>query len=278
MNMPVNIATDIVLEAAVHPAPLPPVPNASVAGTLQGHKPGVWAHTAKLTRSVTHRGQPLVQQRHDCGPLIPHLTLPVYANPWYAVILPTSSCKVSFGASSVKVDGKAMGMAGIGSRGMLPMMTCGYPSAMPTALPVSTFTNTVNAGMLPRDLLAGCVDVTLKMISDGIIGKFWPSSVIPVGSGASDFLKRAALELFPSPPSKLRKFMAKQALAAATRFTVTLLQKDNPTLQVSHGSALGKVKVKLKVTDQGLDPGYEVRVMGARVKDGKISFLGEELR
>lgn len=281
MNLPVNITTDIVLEGAVHPAPIPPVPNASVAGTVQGHLPGIWTHTAKLTRGVTHKGHPLVQQRHDCGAMIPHVTLPLYSNPWYAVIMPTSSCKVLFGASTVKANGKSMGMAGIGQGITLPMMTCGYPSSMPTAIPISTFNNTVNAKMLPLDLLAGCLSMALKIISDAIVGRLFPTTPRPAGATASQVLKRIAKELFPAlptTPKKFGKFLLKQGLAAASRFTVTAAQKDNPTLQISEGRALGKVKLKLKRQGGEWETGVEVHLVGGRYKDGKVSLLGEELR
>ena len=275
MNMPVNITTDVVLEGAIHPAPLPPLPNASVAGTVQGHLPGVWTHSAKLTRSVTHNGQPIVQHRHDCGPMIPHLTLPVYANPWYAVIMPGSSCKVPFGASTVKINGRSTGMAGIGSSGALPMMTCAFPVSLPTALPVSTFNNTVSAGMLGKDLLAGCVAVALKMISDGILHWCFIKPPTKVGPGAGGFLKRLVRELFPKRPGK--KDLAKTVLATASRFAVSTLE-DNPTFQVSIGKPLLRGKVKLQRKDGKWKPGVEARVMGARVKDGRFSILGEELR
>lgn len=281
MKMPVNITSDIVVEGAVHPAPIPPIPNVSIAGTVQGHLPGIWMHTAKLTRSVTHKGQSLVQQRHDCGAMIPHITLPLTTNPWYAIIMPTSSCKVLFGASTVKANGKSMGMAGVGTGGVLPMMTCGFPSSMPTAMSVSTFNNTVSAGMLPRDVLVGCLSIMLKMISDGIVNRMYPSAPDPGGTSPTEIVGRMIRELFPKAPTsaeKLEKLLIKQALAALSRFAVTSLQGDSPTFQVSEGKALGRVKAKVKQKDGEWQTSVEVNLMGVRYKDGEISILGEELR
>ncbi len=274
-SIPVNIGTDIVVEAAVHPAPLPPVPNAAVAIAQQAHPPGVALHAARLTRTVRHRRQPLVQRGHDCGPGIPHLTYPIIPNPWLAVIIPGSSCKVLVGAGTVKVDGTPAGASGLVGL-MLPMLTCGFPAPTPTAFPVSTITNTVKVGLTPMDLLSGAVHMALDILSAGIMARVFRSPTPPGGHSAMDLVLEGLGKLLPGPKFNLKKWLARQALAAATRFTVSSL-RDDPTYQLSSGKHMAGVKFKLRRRDGELDASLEIKGPGVRWKDGDVSAFGEEL-
>ncbi len=272
LSMPLNISTDFMVEGAVHPAPLPPIPNAAVAGTFQHHPPGVVLHTAKLTRTVRHRTHSIVQQRHDCGPMIPHLTLPMVANPWLLVIIPGSSSKVHMGASTLKVNGKAAGMTNC----TIPMLTCAFPAPVPTAFSVLTFTNTVKAGLLPVDLLAGAAAMVFNMAVSAALKNIFPSSApLPGGAATEALLREGLKKMLPgvfNPP----KWLAKQGLNAAAKLVVSTLE-GNPTFQLKGGKAMARFKVKVKRTAEGWKPSLELNMGGGRLKDGAVSVFGQEL-
>lgn len=276
LSIPINIATDIVVEGAIHPAPLPPVPNGAVAIADQQHPPGVLLHTAKLTRSVTHRTMPIVQQGHDCGPGITHLTFPVVANPWLAVIIPGSSCKATFGASTVKVNGKPVAMTGLVGA-MLPMLTCAFPVPLPTAFSVSTFNNTVKAGMTPFDIALGLVQVALKMIFSALLNRIWPPGTkLTSDSPGWDFVKQGLKRIFPTTKGSLQKRLLKTALGSYSKFLISTLQGD-PTFQVSGGKVGLGYKVKVKEIDGELKPTLELNAGGMQLNNHQISIFGQEL-
>jgi hypothetical protein len=93
---------------------------------------------------VLHKGQPVVQQFHDCGFLIQHVS-PVGDHISGTLL---SSRSVIFGAALVRVEGTAVGFA-VFDDPSTPMLTCGtYP--MPVGASYDSTLNSVIVGMDPE--------------------------------------------------------------------------------------------------------------------------------
>lgn len=252
LKVPVNIVSDPVVGLTSHMGPCPPFVNASAEGTLQGHGPGLLLRTHKVSTTVTHKGLPIVQQGHDVGPLVPHLTYPLVPNPWYGRILPGASMKVVFGAQAVRVGGTPAGGAAL----MLPMLTCGEPVPTPTAVPPLSSLNTVHVGLTQRDLLAGAVDVVATVALEWAFGRAdfkgmgLPSSKLrrafTPGEAAAcvmDGIKDALSAPFKKSIGKdMPATLAKMALASLTGLAVSTIE-GSPTLKVEVASPLLKVEV-----------------------------------
>jgi hypothetical protein len=137
----------------------------------------------KLTTTVKHVGQGIVLSGHDCGMLIPDITPPVFVNAWYAVCWPFSSRKITFAASTVKMDGQPVGCAQMGPV-PLPMMTCGDPVSAPTALFMfNCFTSQVRVGMSLKDLMMGLLEIAVSIAIDLIFEKVGGNSMGDVAKG-----------------------------------------------------------------------------------------------
>ena len=176
MKVKVNTALDVVIGFATHYGPIAPVgPLFSFEFGKQHWPPGFWLHKNKLTHTVKHRKRTIVQDGHDLGPLILHLTIPLVLNPWYIKIYPFSGCKVLFSCSSVKADGTPVGCTMFWP--YLPMMPCWEPLSLPTAFPVTAHVNTVTVGMSLLDLIAGLFAIVLSIVLEKILpsGKKYPA-------------------------------------------------------------------------------------------------------
>jgi len=284
MKVPVNVSVDVVLGVTSHMAPAPPLVNVAAEGTLQGAPPGLLLGTHKMSSTVTHKGWSIVQQGHDVGPLVPHLTAPIAANPWYGKILPAASIKVVFGAQSVQVQGAAAGVATLIHAPPLPLLTCGEPLPLPTAFPVTAFKNTVHVEVTLRDLLAGALDIILSVAIEWIVGKLIPgpdpeeakSFEENLIDGLSDLLLRP-LGAVPEEAKKGARFgrangvvtaLAKMALSSLAGVLVTAVE-GHPKLSVSLGTAAGKATVEY---DMGkVKPGADGKVHRAKTS---VSVLG----
>ena len=116
-SCPVNIQANPTLGVLSHQAiqaPMPaPVINASIEMlTFQFWIYGYAVNKNKFARKTTHKGQWIVQGGHDCGMLIPDVTMPIVPNLLYALHWPFSKGAVAFAASTVKMDGQPAGCAG----------------------------------------------------------------------------------------------------------------------------------------------------------------------
>jgi len=121
---------------------------------------------------VNHLYQPIVLSGHNCGPMIPDVTLPVPSNQWYPVMWPLSERKITFSASTVKMNGKATGCAQTFGIPPIPMMTCGEPVSAPTArMMAPQLVNSVTVGLTWADLAKGLVSIAASMAIDLLIFK-----------------------------------------------------------------------------------------------------------
>ncbi len=75
-----------------------------------------------------HRGMWIVLDGHDCGMMIPDVTIPPAPNIAYPMFWPFSSRKPVFAASTVKMNGTPVACAQTVGFPPIPMMTCGDPT------------------------------------------------------------------------------------------------------------------------------------------------------
>jgi hypothetical protein len=173
MDIKVNIVNDFSFGANTHTLlipPAPPVPTVSVEMfATQLWTLGYLLNQNKLTTKVTHKDMRIVLDGHDCGVMIPDVTIPP-VNAYYPLIWPFSSRKIAFSASLVQMEGTATGCADMAAGLPLPMMTCGNPISAPTAIVLSNVLNTVVVGMTPWDVFFGYAGIVASILVDVFAG------------------------------------------------------------------------------------------------------------
>lgn len=243
MKVKVNVSLDVVLGFCTHWGPFSGVgPQFSIEGCTQYWPPGTWIHQNKLAATVKHRYLPLVQQGHNIGMLMPHVTVPLWANPWYVKIYSFSGCKVVFGVARVKAEKSPIGCAG--AMPFLPMLTCGEPVSLPTAIPVTSWRNSVLVKMSGWDLLAGFATILISMAVDAMWSIIGGKSGAPKGYNPYSswsvikncfnrtIFKTLGSQLLKSWSSAFFKSAIKGALNSLAGLTMSALQ-GSPTLTVS---------------------------------------------
>lgn len=149
-------------------APVPPAP--APTGTwphlepvaTQFWPPGMPFGKHKMSKTVTHRGQCISLEGHDCGNFIPHVTV---GPPSALLVLKImgSSRKMNFSASSVKMNKKAAATGSIYP--FFPMSTCAEPLTMPFVFSLASMPlSTVKVGLSGADALLGALDIVANMI------------------------------------------------------------------------------------------------------------------
>lgn len=268
MRVKVNTCWDVVFGASMHHGPFPPALQASAEGATQMWV-GFFLFRNRLTHSVRHKKREIVQKDHDIGPLMPHITFPQVANPWYAIIYPLSSCEVKFSAAKVRADGDPVGCSQIFPV-PLPMLTCGEPVSMPLAFSTTTMFNTVSVGLRGWDILAGYLSIVASLVIDYVFhrlsGGFDKAELVKVQRRFGDipfreFVKKSQLRqyvwkgiakhVFPEASKDgVTKWATEWAIKGAFSNIVGLgtsaLQGD-PTYKVG-GTALGFIDAEVSVS------------------------------
>ncbi len=176
-NIPchVNISNDITLGFWMHRA-IPPTPPLNFSIEIIGTQlwpPGYLINQNSLTTTVYHKRQTawgwIVLDGHDQGVFLLHLTIPVWANLRYIVIIPFSSREIMFIASSVQFNKKPVGCSCLWP--IFPMLTCGDPCGAPLAFPLTNRWNTLKVGMSLLDIIMGCVNIGISMAFDILFDK-----------------------------------------------------------------------------------------------------------
>lgn len=235
MKVKVNVIIDFSVGVLSHnmlappaiPAPVPTVSVEMIATMMWTL--GFLANQNKFSngaKPVTHRGMWIVLDGHDCGMMIPDLTIPPAPNIAYPLFWPFSSRKPTFAASTVKMNGTAVACAQTFGLPPLPMMTCGDPVAAPTSLTMINVTNCVQVGITWIDILVGVITIVASMVTDYIFSKI-PFSKAFGGRGLSVLMENLFGTILGnalkglSPVSILAGF-ATSALTGNATFTVSL--------------------------------------------------------
>jgi len=188
---PVNISNDWTMGIWMHDAMLPPavplpVKNLSIeVPAPQLWPPGYWLNQNSLTTNVFHihdkgvqsvlgagKAGWIVLDEHDQGVLLPHITIPVWLNILYLVIIPFSNREIAFTASTVIFNEKAVGCACLYP--VFPMMTCGDPCSSPIfAFPLTNMPNTLKVGISGLDIVIGVAMIAVSVAVD-LIFEYFP--------------------------------------------------------------------------------------------------------
>lgn len=164
-SCPVNIYYDPTAGLNLHHIVPPPIPGFAFSIEMlcmQMWTLGYVTGQNKFTTTVMHKQGPIVLEGHDIGMMIPDITIPP-VNVYYAIMWPFSSRKIAFTASTVMMDGKMVGCSQVA---FLPMMTCGDPLSAPLAVPLINSLNTVNVGLVPKDIWLGIIKIGASIAID----------------------------------------------------------------------------------------------------------------
>lgn len=293
MKVHVNTLWDFSVGISVHgywqipPTPPPPGPELSCPKLPaieipipHGWPVGVGMGTVKKTTTVLHKGAPVILDGHDCGLLIPQLTVNP-ANVWIPVMPFTSKRKTMFSAFTVRMDGTPTAVA---SPIFFPMMSCGSPVSVPLTLPFTNLGNTVKVGVTLADIVGGFLTIAFTIGLDLLFNKVaWFKKIDVAEGAAAETIKQAARK-------NLQKALAKAALSTLTGFTTSAIQHaidSRYPMKVKFALSLDtKPPVTLNINGQfgssdptnnpsSLKVGVEVelgkleRPMGPRGSDGK---------
>lgn len=241
------------------PKPPAPVPHADIpVPTLW--PPGFGMGQNQFTATVKHKGLPIASEGHDCGVLIPHIPMAPPLNVLLALIIPFSSRKMMFSASTVPADGKPIGTSDLLSI-PTPMMTCGDPVSLPTSFPLPNAANTVNVGMTGADFALGAVSIAGSIIADVLSAKAGPKGPSSFSWGSAIFGKLVG----GGDPAEL---LIKAAVGMATDSIKVLIKGEGSIDVMSVGSPFGQFKVTVTLDKKGkVTAGWELS--GASPTDGK---------
>jgi hypothetical protein len=195
--------------------------------------PGLTLQQNKLTTTVFHKSQFIVLGDHDCGHLIPHVTVP--SSPKLALYIAFSKRKVTFTASKVKANGSQVGCTElIGFHVPLPMLCCGSPVSLPNGFPMFNWLNTVSVGLSICDVLSGFVAIAINILGKLLCHLTW-------FKGEYDGL---AKELVGA--SGFREWVLKNALASLSGAAKLVLTGEGKYVRVELGSGYAGFQLSWK--------------------------------
>lgn len=181
MKVNVNVIVDFSFGFLMHGVLLPPpvVPPAVPTFSVEMIATFMWTlgfamNQNKFTngaKPVTHKGMWIALDGHDCGMMIPDITVPPAPNIWYPMMWPFSSRKPIMAASTVKMNGTAVACAQWIGLPPIPMMSCGEPVSVPVCWSAISITNTVQVGMTFTDMLIGLITTVASVVTDLIFSK-----------------------------------------------------------------------------------------------------------
>lgn len=172
--VPITVTTDCSIGVTIHwwsPPFLPPIPGvmcpAFEVPVPHAWPPGIGMGKVKLTKSVLHNGDRIVQAKSDCGPLIPQVT----ANPinaWLPVLPLKSTRAVTVSAFAVRMDGEPTACSSTWPP--MPLLACGDPVSSPTTLNVANVGRSVTVGASAADIVGGLITTAGAILESLITG------------------------------------------------------------------------------------------------------------
>lgn len=133
--------------------------------------PGLALRQNKLTATVFHKQQFIVLDEHDCGHLIPHITIPP-TNPKLPLYIAFSKRKVMFASSKVKANGAPVGCTQFLGP-FVPMLCCGSPVSLPNGFPSFNWLHTASVGLSMGDIAAGLVTFASSVLGNALCRLKW---------------------------------------------------------------------------------------------------------
>jgi hypothetical protein len=201
--------------------------------------PGLALQQNKLTSTVFHKSQFIVLEEHDCGHMIPHITIPP-ANIKLPLDMAFSKRKVMFTSSKVRAnDAQVAATEMLGPPVPLPMLCCGSPIPIPNGYPAFNSLHTVSVGITIGDILAGLFAIAAEILGEVLSGKLKLKD--------AEFDKLAAKLLGASAP---KEWALKQALGALTG-CARIAATQEGKLKVEVGSGYARARAWQGFTRQG---------------------------
>ena len=235
------------------PAPLtihqgtPPVPGLYPPGSplpcLEAPTPMMWPpglalQQNKLTSTVFHKSQFIVVEEHDCGPMIPHVTIPP-ANVNLPLNIAFSKRKVMFTSSKVRANGAQIGATDLFGPIPLPMLCCGSPLPLPNGYPALNSLHTVSVGIRIGDIVAGLIAIAAEILGEVLCGR-WQLTKGGLGNPAAKLVGA----------STLREWGLKQGLGVLSG-CARIVATQEGTLKVEVGSGYARAKAWQEFTREG---------------------------
>jgi len=179
----VCLSNDITVGSVVgltsHKLLVPPAPEVPAAPCVDYPTPSFWPPGAvlgqnKLTRRVTHRRAAIVQDGHDVGAAIPHLSIPA-SNVLTPIQLLFAKRKTIFFEPRVRFEKRFAAPCSAFAVLPTPMMSCADPFAMPIGSSVTDQWNTVEFGMSLGSYLTAYAAMAASVLLDA----YWKSRSKP---------------------------------------------------------------------------------------------------
>jgi hypothetical protein len=252
---PVSIANDLALPLIplamtfhdlIPVPPVPPVPPPGIYPCIEipvmlMWPPGYALQQNKLTTTVFHKGMPLALDGHDCGYMIPHITLPPN-NSLLPMHIMFSSRKFVFAASTVKANGAQIGC----TWALMPMLCCAQPVTLPNGTAPLNCLNTAYVGVTWMDVLSGVFAIITTVVGDAL------TYGGPSGK-ATDYMWK--LLLGDSP----KNWLAKTALGIEAGI-IRMVATGEGSIQIGVGSGYLGGNVSLS---KGADGSWSVSATGS---------------
>ncbi len=174
LPIPVSITNDLAMPLIpmvvmtlhdVVPPMAPPIPAAPCVETpvMMMWPPGFALFQNKFTTTVLHKAMPIALDGHNCGYMLPHVSIPIL-NTLTPIQIAFSSRKMVFSAAKVKANGTPIATT---APLLLPMMCCADPVTFPTGAAPTNCLNTVSVGVTWTDAILGWVAIGLTAAAEG---------------------------------------------------------------------------------------------------------------
>ncbi len=177
MQVNVNTVTDFTFGFLAHNMAAPPaIPAPVPTPSVEMVAPFLWIYGFAMNQNkfsngakpVTCKGTWVVLDGHECGMLIPDITIPPAPNVLVPLYWLFSSRKPIMAASTVKMNGTPVACAQLLGLPPIPMMTCGDPVGAPTTLSPINLLNRCAVGITWLDILVAVINVAASMAIDYI--------------------------------------------------------------------------------------------------------------
>jgi hypothetical protein len=222
----------------------------------------------KLSSTVLHRMLPVALDGHDCGHMIPHVTIPpAPLNALLPLHFLFSSRKMIFASSIVKANGARVACQ---LMGLLPMSCCADPVTLPTGS-TTNITNSVEVGLTWTDVLVGVLELGCGLLLDSVLGRKVEAPKLDWKS----LLKQLGISLALPAPKDLLKKAAQGLVSGCARILVT----DENRLSIKLGNGYSNAGLGFAVTTDGTwsvsasgQVGAPVGLGGAAAVQGNLEY------
>lgn len=174
--VPVTVSLDFSFGGSLHyfvPIPVPAPPTVMPAVEIpipQAWPIGVAMGSVKKTSTVLVNGKAAIQTGHDCGKLIPQITIPIN-NAMLPLHLVGSSRETIFKCFSVRMDKAQTACTTL----WLPMLSCGNPVSVPLTFTPTNVMRGVFVGASAADFVGAIIQTLARMALEKLfaVGPGW---------------------------------------------------------------------------------------------------------